>query len=67
MNLNYAEIVEIFSENGMRMARVRIGRAIQKVPVELLTAIECGDTVLLCDGIALSKVERETNVPGYSR
>jgi hydrogenase maturation factor len=66
MNLNYATVVEIFPENGLNMARVKIGAAIQKAPLELLTGVECGDTVLLCDGVAISKVE-EADVSCDSR
>jgi hydrogenase maturation factor len=60
MNLVYGEIVEIFSENGMRMGRVRIAGALKNVPLDLLTSIDCGDRVLLCDGVAISKVEGMT-------
>ncbi len=72
MNLLYAEVVEIFVENGMRMGRVRVGRALKKVPLDLLTNAECGDTVLLCDGVAISRVgpgevAAKNNVPGDSR
>ncbi len=59
MNLVYGEIVEIFSENGMRMGRVRVAGALKNVPLDLLTSIDCGDRVLLCDGVAISKVEND--------
>jgi len=42
------------------MGRVRVGGALKKVPLDLLTDAECGDTVLLCDGAAISKVEEMT-------
>ena len=70
MNLVYAEIVEVFVEEGMRMAKVRVGGAIRKAPLEVLTDAHCGDTVLLCDGVAIERVVRnsETNhVPGHTR
>ncbi len=57
MNLVYGEVVEILDENGVKTGKVRVGRALQKVPLELLTAVACGDKVLLCDGVAISKVE----------
>jgi hydrogenase maturation factor len=60
MNLIYAEVVEIFTEDGMRMGRLKVGGAIKKVPLELLTDAERGDTVLLCDGVAISKVREMT-------
>ena len=71
MNLVYAEIIEVLAEDGMRMARVKIGGAVKKVPLDLLTDAACGDTVLLCDGVAISKVrshaDAENNdVPGDS-
>lgn len=56
MNLIYGEVVDIFSEDGIRMGRVRVGRAVKKVPLDLLTDVECGDRVLLCDGVAISRV-----------
>ncbi len=72
MNLVYAQIIEIFVEDGMRMGRIRAGGAVKKVPLELLTDAECGDTVLLCDGVAISKVQpvgaaENNNVPRDSR
>jgi hydrogenase maturation factor len=72
MNLLYADIVEVFSQDGMRMARVRVAGAIKNIPLELLTDVESGDRVLVCDGVAISKVRRSTrteaeNVPGNSR
>ncbi len=60
MNLVYAEIVEILVEDGMRMARVRVGGAVKKVPLDLLTNARCGDTVLLYDGVAISEVKEMT-------
>lgn len=59
MNLVYGEIVEILVEDGMRMGRIRVGGAIKKVPLALLTNADCGDTVLLADGVAISKVGPE--------
>ncbi len=60
MNLLYGEVMEVFLESGMRMAKVRVAGARQKVPLELVTDAEPGDTVLVCDGIAISKVEGMT-------
>jgi hydrogenase maturation factor len=56
MNLIYGEVVEILSEDGMRFGRVRVGGALKKVPLELLTDVERGDTILVCDGVGISKV-----------
>jgi hydrogenase maturation factor len=59
MNLIYGEIVEVFVEDGVQMGRVRVGRALKKIPLELLTMPRCGDKVLVCDGVAINKVEEE--------
>ncbi len=45
------------------MISSKLGGAIKKIPVELLTDAERGDTVLLCDGVAISKV-RPTRAAG---
>ena len=57
MNLIYGEIVELFVDNGMSMGNVRVSGVLRKVPLDLLTGVECGDKVLLCDGVAISKVD----------
>ena len=72
MNLLYAEVVEIFVEDEMRMARIKASGAVKKVSLDLLTDVRCGDTVLLCDGVAISKVRpaaavEYNDVPGDSR
>jgi hydrogenase maturation factor len=72
MNLIYGEIVEIFSEEGVPMGRARIHGAIRKIALGLLTNAVRGDRVLICDGIAISKVApprltEEKNVSGDSR
>lgn len=56
MNLIYAELIHVFVEEGMRMGRIKAGGAIKKVPLDLLTDAKPGDTVLLCDGVGISKV-----------
>jgi hydrogenase maturation factor len=61
MNLVYGEVMELFSENGMQMGRVRISGALKVVPLDLLTAVQSGDNVLLCDGVAISKVAEGQN------
>jgi hydrogenase maturation factor len=72
MNLIYAEIIEVFSEGGMRLGKVRVGGAMKKIVLDLLTDVRSGEKVLVCDGVALSKVvectEVEVNdVPGNPR
>jgi hydrogenase maturation factor len=55
MNLVYGEVTDLFIENGMQMGLVRVSGALKKVPLDLLTSIQRGDTVLVCDGVAISK------------
>ena len=56
MNLVYGEIVDLTTEGGMKVGRVRVAGALKKVPLDLVTNPRCGDKVLLCDGVAISKV-----------
>ena len=72
MNLLYGDIVEIFSQDGMRMGKVRVAGAVKNIPLELLTDVQSGDRVLVCDGVAISRVSTPSrtetrNVPGDSR
>jgi len=57
MNLLYGQIVEIASEEGMRVGKIRVAGAFKKVSLELSGEAQIGDRVLVCDGIALSKDE----------
>ena len=68
MNLLFGEVVEILEEEGVVIGWVRVTGALKKIPLGLLTDVACGDRVLICDGMAISKVapprEREkTDVP----
>ena len=72
MNLFYGELIEVLTEEEMRMGKVRIYGAIQKIPLGLLTEAVQGDRVLICDGVAIGKVtganKRENeHVPGDTR
>jgi hydrogenase maturation factor len=68
MNLVYGEIAELLVEDGMQMGKVQVAGALKKVPLDLLTGVECGDKVLLCDGVAISKVsDKQKNVSRDSR
>ena len=72
MNLVYGEIVDLTTEGGMKVGRVRVAGALKKVPLDLLTNPRCGDKVLLCDGVAIGKVTdavvaNENHVPRDSR
>ena len=66
MNLLYGQIVEIASEEGMRVGKIRVAGAFKKVSLELLGEPQIGDRVLVCDGIVLSK-EEPVEPPPLSR
>jgi hydrogenase maturation factor len=57
MNLLYGRIVETFPEDGMLAGKIRVRGALKKVSLDLLVAPQIGDRVLICDGVAISKVE----------
>jgi len=57
MNLIYGEVIEILTEDGMKFGKIRVGGAVKKIPLELLTDVARGDRVLICDGVAISKVD----------
>lgn len=59
MNLLYSRIVEIFPEDGMLAGKIRVGGAIKKVSLDLLIEPRIGDRVLICDGVAIGKVEAQ--------
>ena len=59
MNLLYGEIVEMFTEDGMFVGKIRVGGAIKKVSLDLLLEARHGDWILICDGVAISKVESQ--------
>ena len=58
MNLVYGEIVAISAEGEMRVGKIRIGGAIKKAFLDLVTAADIGDSILLCDGVAIAMVEK---------
>jgi hydrogenase maturation factor len=62
MNLLYAEIVDLKEEEGMRIGTVRVAGAIRKVPLDLIPDAECGDTILMCDGVAIGTVQKPGGV-----
>jgi hydrogenase maturation factor len=63
MNLVFGEVVEVLSEDGMRMGKICVGGAQRKVALELIQDAAPGDLVLLCDGVAISKVAPAENSP----
>jgi hydrogenase maturation factor len=61
MNLVYGEVVDLQMEEGIQFGTVRISGAKKKVVLDLLNGVQCGDRVLLCDGVAIGKVEESLN------
>jgi hydrogenase maturation factor len=57
VNLIYGEIVEVFPGPEPRRGKIRIGGAMRIISLDLLTAPLPGDKVLVCDGVALGKVD----------
>jgi hydrogenase maturation factor len=57
MNLLYGRIVDVFAEDGMLAGKILVRGAIKKVSLDLLVEPQIGDRVLVCDGVAISKVE----------
>ena len=57
MNLVCGEIVSMSREGDMRIGKIRIRGAMKNVLLELVTAAEIGDSVLICDGVAIAKVD----------
>jgi hydrogenase maturation factor len=60
MNLIYGEVVGLNEGDPMKMARIKIAGAIKEVSIELLTGVRIGDRVLLCDGVAIARVDEQT-------
>jgi hydrogenase maturation factor len=57
MNLIYADLTEVFSKDGMRMGKIRVGGAFKNVALGLLADAERGDRILVCEGVAIARVE----------
>ena len=57
MNLVYGEILEVLTEDGLPVGKIRVHGATKKIPIGLLTDAAQGDRVLICDGVAISKVD----------
>ena len=56
MNLIYGDLREVFLKDGMRMGKICLGGAVKNVPLDLLPDAECGDRLLVCDGVAIARV-----------
>ena len=61
MNLIYGEVVGLNERDSMKMARIKIAGAIKEVSIGLLTGVRIGDRVLLCDGVAIARVDEQTS------
>jgi hydrogenase maturation factor len=59
MNLLYGEIVALTLEDEMQVGKIRVGGAIKNVLLDLVNSPEIGETVLLCDGVAIAKVDKQ--------
>ncbi len=57
MNLITGEIVEIFVEDGMKMAKARVGGAFMRVSLQVLPEAQVADQILIESGVAISKME----------
>jgi hydrogenase maturation factor len=57
MNLVYGVITEIRTDRDQRLGKVRVGGAATLISLDLLADLAPGDKVLVCEGIALAKVE----------
>jgi hydrogenase maturation factor len=60
MNLIYGRIVEMFPEDGLLIGKIRVAGAIKRVFLDLVVEPRVGDRVLICDDVAISKVEAQT-------
>ena len=71
MNLIYGEIVDVFSGPEPRLGKIRVGGAVRTISLDLLTDAAPGDTVLVCEGVAIGKVDslpkKASYVPGDTR
>lgn len=61
MNLVYGEVVDLETEEEMKIGSVRVSGVLKKVPLHLIPEARRGDKVLLCDGVAIGKVEETAN------
>jgi hydrogenase maturation factor len=63
MNLVYARVVEIYAEDGEQMGKVNVWGVLRAVPLRLVPEARPGDTVLVCDGVAIGKVNGRFEEP----
>jgi hydrogenase maturation factor len=65
MNLLYGEIVTVFHDDALLMGKVRVGGAQKNIALDLLTDPQPGDTVLMCEGVALARVKSSSKEPHH--
>ena len=61
MNLYYGQIAEVSTEGGLLTGKIRVGGALKKVSLNLISGPVIGDQILVCDGVAIAKVETTEN------
>jgi hydrogenase maturation factor len=59
MNLIYGEIIALTLEDEVRVGKIRVGGATKNVLLDLVSSPEIGEIVLLCDGVAIAKVDKQ--------
>ncbi len=59
MNLVYAQVVSVSSEHGCPVGKVSVWGVMKTVPFDLVPEARSGDTVLLCDGVAIGVASAE--------
>jgi hydrogenase maturation factor len=72
VNLLYGEIVDVSPGPEPRSGRIRVGGAVKIISVDLLTDPAPGDKVLVCEGVAIGKIDdsispEDSYVPGHTR
>ncbi len=72
MNLMYGEIVDVLPGPEPRSGKIRVRGAVKIISIDLLTDPRPGDKVLVCEGMAIGKVDRsipseDCYVPGHTR
>ncbi len=60
MHFTTGELLEIFEENELRMGRVRVGGAVERVALTLVPEARVGDQLLTHAGVALARVRAES-------
>ena len=57
MNLVYGEILSVLPDRKSRLGKIRVGKALKIISLDLLTDPQPGDKVLVGEGGALAKVK----------